>query len=292
MKLVLAKYLICLFALILFSNQANSQCNNFKDNSYKKGDFFFYWGWNRDLYSKSDIHFKGDNYNFVLSDVIAKDRQSPFNAKLYFTPNTITIPQYNFRIGYFFKDNYQISLGADHMKYVLQNIVDNQYQNVKINGHISNTGTIYDGTYDNDTINLSPDFLLFEHTDGLNYENIEIRRFDEIFDRNYFSLSVNEGLGVGVLVPRTNTTLMNNARYDEFHIAGYGASAILALNMTFFRYFFIQSELKGGFIHMPDIRTTMYKSDRASQAFLFAQYNVVFGLRFNLLKENKIKKVN
>jgi hypothetical protein len=287
MKLVFAKYRICFLTLMLFSNHANSQCGTFKDNSYKKGDFFFYWGWNRDAYSKSDIHFKGDNYNFVLSDVVAKDRQSPFDAKLYFTPNTITIPQYNFRIGYFFKDNYQISLGADHMKYVMK-----QFNTVKINGLISNSGTSYDGAYDNEDIVLDTAFLMFEHTDGLNYENIEIRRFDEIFGRNYFSLSVNEGLGVGVLVPRTNTTLLNNERYDQFHISGYGASAILALNLTIFKYFFIQSELKGGFIHMPDIRTTKYKSDRASQAFLFAQYNVVFGLRFNLLKENKIKKVN
>lgn len=265
-----------LILLIFFTQHAFAQFEFVKDNPYKKGNWFIYWGWNRSAYTTSDIHFTGNDYDFTLDNVIAKDRQSPFSAKLYFTPNTITIPQYNFRIGYFFHDKYNISFGADHMKYVMQS-----YQTVKIDGHISN-GTAYDGTYNNEAFDITPDFLKFEHTDGLNYENIEVRRFDVLFSRKNFSFAANEGLGIGVLIPRTNTTLMNNARYDEFHLAGYGAGAVLSLNMTFFKYFFIQSEWKGGFIHMPDIRTTMYKTDRASQAFLFSQYNVVFGANFRI----------
>ena len=89
------------------------------------------------------------------------------------------------------------------------------------------------------------------------------------------------------MIPKTNTTLLNNQRYDEFHLAGYGLSLVGSLNFTFYKHFFIQSELKGGFIHMPDIRTTMHSSDKASQHFFFAQYNVVFGFRMNLLKETK-----
>jgi hypothetical protein len=53
------------------------------------------------------------------------------------------------------------------MKYVMRN-----YQDVTINGQI-NVGSGYDGSYSGETINLKPNFLQFEHTDGLNYENIE-----------------------------------------------------------------------------------------------------------------------
>lgn len=246
-----------------------------KDNSYKKGNFFFYWGWNRDAFTTSDIRFHGEDYDFTLTDVVAKDRQSPFSARTYFGPKTMTIPQYNFRIGYFFHDHYQISFGADHMKYVME-----ANQTVKINGNIENSGTKYDGTYANNDIVLTEDFLKFEHTDGLNYENIEVRRFDVIYGRKNYSLSINEGLGFGILLPRTNTTLMNNQRYDEFHLSGYGFGTTLALTATFFKYFFIQTEWKGGFINMPDIRTTMNPADRASQHFWFSQYNMVFGVNF------------
>jgi hypothetical protein len=271
-----------LFLILCFQSQFFGQFKFVKDNYYTKGNFFIYWGWNRAAYSLSDIHFKGNNYNFTLNDVIAKDRQSPFDAKIYLNPVNMTIPQYNFRIGYFIGDNYQLSFGADHMKYVMQND-----QTVKINGEITNSNTPYDGNYANEDIVLSKDFLLFEHTDGLNYENIELRRFDVLFSRKNFQFAVNEGLGVGVLVPRTNTTLLNNKRYDEFHLAGYGTGLILSANMTLLRYFFIQMEWKGGFIHMPDIRTTMYKSDRASQAFWFSQYNLVFGCNFRLNKKTE-----
>jgi hypothetical protein len=258
-----------------------------RDNYYMKGNFFIYWGWNRSNYSRSDIRFHGKNYDFTIHDVVARDRQSPFSANLYFNPATITIPQYDFRIGYFINDHYQISIGADHMKYVMQNYLNNTYQTVLIDGYINDTGTRFDGVYEQDTIALTEDFLLFEHTDGLNYENIECRRFDVLFGRKYFSIALNEGLGMGILLPKTNTTLLNNERYDEFHVAGYGASLVAALNLTFFNYFFIQSEWKGGFIHMPDIRTTKNKSDKAEQSFWFSQYNVVFGVNFRLTKPKK-----
>lgn len=251
-----------------------------QDAVHRKGEFYFYWGWNRSAYTKSDIRFHGNSYDFTLDKVIAKDRPSPFDAKIYFNPVKFTIPQYNFRMGIYINDKYDISFGADHMKYVMRN-----YQDVIINGFIQKTNSIYDGSYDNDTINLTPDFLLFEHTDGLNYENIEIRRSDVLFKRDKFRVETRVGGGLGVLIPRTNTTLLNNERYDEFHLAGYGLGAVGGLHFSFFNHFFIQFEGKVGFIHMPDIRTTIYKSDRASQYFFFGQYNWLLGCNFDLFKK-------
>ena len=274
---------IIIFLFIDFLAAFNGTSQLVKDNYYRKGNFSIYWGWNRAAFTTSDIQFTGDDYNFTLKDVIAKDRQSAFEPNLYFNPKTVTIPQYNFRIGYFLHDHYQISFGADHMKYVVQ-----AFQDVKIDGFI-HSGTSYDGDYVNDFINLKKDFLQFEHTDGLNYENFELRRFDVVLGRKNIALAFNEGIGIGFLLPRTNTTLLNNPRYDEFHLAGFGTSIVLAANLTFFKYFFIQMEWKGGYINMPDIRTTMNTADRAKQQFLFSQYNIFFGANFrfkHLKKDN------
>ncbi|MGV3629679.1 MAG: hypothetical protein ACO1O6_00640 [Bacteroidota bacterium] len=245
----------------------------------RKGSFFIYWGYNRGFYSASDITFTGENYNFLMKDVSAKDRQSAFNFKTYFRPNNITIPQYNLRIGYFINDAYSISLGADHMKYVM---VSNQV--VKMTGEIHNSGTAYDGSYRNTDFRVKPDFLLFEHTDGLNYENIELRRYKDFLERKKFTFSAFGGLGIGVLIPRTNTTLLNYKRYDEFHLAGFGFSGVAGVNFEFFKHFFFTSEAKFGFIDMPDIRTTEFKTDRAKQHFSFLQLNGVVGVRFKLQK--------
>ena len=248
----------------------------------KKGSFYAYWGWNRSMYSNSDISFKGNNYDFTLNDVAALDRQSKFDLGLYLNPGTVTIPQYNLRIGYYLNDKYEISLGVDHMKYVMR-----AWQSSSISGTISNSGTGYDGVYANAPFVIKPDFLMFEHTDGLNYINSEIRRSDKIYESGKFSLNFTEGAGGGVLVPRTNTTLLLNPRYDQFHLAGFGLGAMIGLNVEFNNRFFIQTEFKAGYINMPSVRTTMFKSDIAKQSFAFLQSNVVFGCRFNTKKANK-----
>ena len=75
---------------------------------------------------------------------------------------------------------------------------------------------------------------------------------------------------------------MGKERYDEFHVSGFGVSAKVGLNFTFFKYFFIQTELKGGYIEMNDIRTTKDKADSAEQNIWFLQRILVIGGIFRL----------
>jgi len=245
------------------------------DRADRTGKVYLYWGWNRAIFTGSDIHFTGDQYDFTLRDVKAFDRPTDFNAKTYLNPVSATIPQYNFRIGYWFKPNWNLSIGTDHMKYVVQ-----AYQVVDINGTIAGTGTGFDGNYSDADIPLTPDFLQFEHTDGLNYPNVEIRHALDLLTVGKLRIGITEGIGTGILYPKTNAVLMNNERNDRFHLAGYGMSAVVGLNIEFFRSFFIQTEAKGGYIRMPDIRTTTSKADKADQRFFFGQWNFVLGASF------------
>ena len=251
----------------------------------RTGHLFFYWGWNWDAYSKSNITFEGNSYQFTLDHVAALDKPKAFSLGNYFNPSVATIPQYNFRIGYFFSPHYAITLGTDHMKYVMTND-----QEVNISGHISNSGTAYDGTYMNDEIIVEEDFLQFEHTDGLNYVNTDLRRFDQLFDLQTVKINLVTGIGAGILIPKTNTTLLSMDRYDEFHLSGFGISGMAGINVTFFKHFFLQSEFKTGYINMPDIRTTASESDKASQDFMFYQLNFVFGATLFLKHEKSSEK--
>jgi hypothetical protein len=92
------------------------------------------------------------------------------------------------------------------------------------------------------------------------------------------------GVGIGGLLPKSNVTLWNNERHDDFHLAGYGIGAKAGLNATFFKHFFIRTEYKIGFINMPDIRTSPDPSDQAAQHFTFTQWNFDFGVTFKLFK--------
>jgi len=255
-----------------------------------KNDFYIYWGWNQDWYTTSDIHFVGTNFDFKLYDVKAVDKQKEFSVD-YINPTKLTIPQTNFRVGYFLNDKYNISFGFDHMKYIVA-----QYQDVSITGTIDNTLIEYNGVYDNDKIEINPNFLLMEHTDGLNYINVELRRMDQIVNLqrwNMGNIQINfiEGAGMGVLFPKSDVTLLGRERHDDFHVAGYGFGSNIGLNITFFNHFFIQSELKGGFINMPDVKISSNKNEYAKQHFFFLQSNFVFGAHFKLFgyKKKEIK---
>ncbi|ARV07932.1 hypothetical protein BTO04_00030 [Polaribacter sp. SA4-10] len=251
-----------------------------KKKVINKGKFFLYWGWNWASYTNSDIRFKGEDYDFTLSEVRAQDRQTKFSFTNYFKPSNISIPQTNYRIGYFFKENYTVSIGVDHMKYVM--IAD---QNVTINGAINIGNTKYDGTYTGQEIQLAADFLRFEHTDGLNYLNVEVKRFDNIdhwfgLDLENLQLNLTEGFGTGVLYPRTDTSLLGKERHDDFHLSGWGISVGAGLNITFLKHFYIQTDYKIGYINMPDIKTSLSSADSASQSFYFFQNNILIGGKF------------
>jgi hypothetical protein len=269
----------CVFSQYTFSQETVE--NPEKYTAHNKGKFYIFWGGNRESFSKSDIRFKGADYDFTLHNVAAHDKPKGFHID-YFNPARMTIPQTNLRIGYFISDHYNISIGFDHMKYVMYND-----RRVSYSGYYPNPGT-YNENPANGELTLDEDFLLFEHTDGLNYVNTEISRVDDISklfkinNTDKIQVNITEGIGGGFLYPKTNTTLLGKDRYDEFNIAGYGVSAKVGLNVTFFKYFFIQTELKGGYIEMNNIRTTQDKADSAEQNFWFLQRILTVGGIFRI----------
>ncbi|MGV9005083.1 hypothetical protein [Flavobacterium sp.] len=255
--------------------------NPLKYTAHNKGKMYFFWGGNRENFTKSDIHFKGADYDFTIYDVEAQDKPKGWHVD-YINPARMTIPQTNFRVGYFISDHYNISIGVDHMKYVMA-----QNKAVDITGFYPNQGS-YGEMLPNDQVLLTEEFLTFEHTDGLNYVNTEFSRVDDLSNlfklpnTDKFQINITEGIGAGVLYPKTNSKLLGKDRHDDFHISGYGVSAKVGLNFTFFKYFFIQTELKGGYINMNDIRTTKDSADSASQEFFFLQRIIAFGGIFKI----------
>ena len=98
-------------------------------------------------------------------------------------------------------------------------------------------------------------------------------------------LNIRGGMRAGVttfLYPKTNTTLLGKERHDDFNVAGFGLAAKVGLNFTFFKYFFIQTELKGGYIEMNNIRTTNDSADSAEQNFWFLQRILTIGGIFRI----------
>lgn len=265
-----------------FAQKENSvkpeQYKEVKSPLTKKGQMFVFYGWNRGAFTNSDIHFSGNGYDFQLQSVVAHDRPTKFGL-VYFDPAWFTVTQYNFRLGYFIKDNLAIVLGIDHMKYVMD-----QNQTVKFSGNISDP--VYAGMVQNGQVNLADEkFLTFEHTDGLNYENIGIEKYRSISNNKNIDIVWSYGSGLGIMFPKSNVKLFGNERSDRFHVAGFGADLRTSINAVFWKHFLARVEIKAGYINMPDIKTTLNnKPDKASQDFMFGQIMGGIGYTFNTKK--------
>ncbi|MEI8060526.1 MAG: hypothetical protein WCG67_10250, partial [Ferruginibacter sp.] len=93
-----------------------------KKQSKKKlfSGMYIQWGYNAETYTKSNIHIKMSNgNNFIVHNVIAHDK-GDFDA-IYKEPADISIPQYNYRFGFYLNKAHSkaLELNFDHAKYVV-----------------------------------------------------------------------------------------------------------------------------------------------------------------------------
>lgn len=263
--------------------EINAQSESKKSHA-PQNRIYAYWGWNRGYFTNSDIHFSGRGYDFTLKEVVARDRQSEFSFRTYFHPAKFTIPQTNYGIGFYLKNNYVLTLTMDHLKYVVQ-----RPQSVIISGNISGGGLPYQGDYNNEKITIQDDLLKLEHTNGLNYLSVGIMRSDNLFEqinplKNKLELNALEGIGVGVMVPKTDVTLLSQPRNDQYHLSGFGLSANAGLQLVFFQHFFIRGEIKAGYINLTSFRVSPDDSEKGQQHFYFLQPSGQFGWAFYLSK--------
>ncbi len=246
----------------------------------RKGRLFASWGYNRATYGRSTIHFVGNGYDFTIKDAVAKDKPEAFQWNVYFNPALISIPQYNFRIGYFITNNLSLSLNVDHMKYVFQSD-----QIATIDGFVdSSASEKYAKVYDNKLTKITNDFLGYEHTDGLNVISLELdyhELFFETYDRK-FAVDLVAGVGLGATVPKTNAYLFGEFGNDAFHLAGGGFTGNVGLKLYLFKHFFIHPTTKFGYLMMPNVATNGLEIDKASQNIAFFQGNFTIGFQYKI----------
>lgn len=278
--------LLFLFLLAVIANPVDAQIRKHqRKRSTNAGTLFFYWGYNRTAYTQSTIHFIGSDYDFTLKGVRATDKQPKFGANLYLNPANMTIPQYNFRIGYYFNEKWAFSLGVDHFNYVMSHDKE-----VTMDGHFDiGVDSLWQGNYTQETTTIDRNFFHYEHR-ALNYLRIELMRsFDvwEAGDRRQFAITGNVGLNLGPMLTTTNFLFANEQTNRSTALSGYGIGANASMRLEFFKHVFIQAEGGLAFAHLPGVRTRSNdRNQRAKQAFGLATYNVSLGLMFYIKTKN------
>ena len=92
---------------------------NAQTEKNRRGELYFSWGYNKEWYTKSNVKISqpelGNNYAY--KNIQGHDNPG-WNEGLF--TKALTIPQYNYRIGYFFgnKKDLGIEINFDHTKFI------------------------------------------------------------------------------------------------------------------------------------------------------------------------------
>lgn len=203
---------------------------------FRPDGLYFQWGYNKDWYSVSSIRFvdKG-SHDFLIYDVKAKDR--PNYSEIYKDPLQMTIPQNSMRLGMYINESRSraIELNFDHAKYVVD---DNQIARA--------AGTIGGEKFDTDT--LIGNMLHFEHSDGANFLQFNYVAQDPIWQNSKRTIvSLVYKAGAGIVIPRSDVTLLGKRLNNRFHIAGYIMSLEAGARYYPVKNLFLELTLKGGY---------------------------------------------
>jgi hypothetical protein len=264
-------FILCGF----LSGYANSPKDSLSNPREKR--FYFYWGYNRSIFSRSNIHVHGKGYDFTVYNVKSKDH--PENPSLvYVKPSTFSIPQFNVRAGYFITKRWALSLGYDHMKYIMVND-----QRANVSGVITQAASEkYAGTYLNKPMIISYDFLKFEHTDGLNVITLDLEHHLPLWNskNNKWKLNATMGIGSGGVLPRSDVRVLGYGLNNRFHWAGTVWTGKAGLRINGFKRFFFQTEVRGGYISLPSVLVHNEAADRADHFFSYLEFTGVVGFTF------------
>ena len=188
-----------------------------------------------------------------MAGVQATDRPSP-DFITYVDPSTLTVPQFNARIGFNFKKKWALSFGYDHMKYVIVH-GPTYLLSGRINPLIDPISN-WSGDYNAEPVTTDESTLHYENTNGMNYIRAEISHIDKLVRAsNAFAIYSVSSLGAGLVLNYNDFTFAGEKSMTTLSMSGVGASAHLGLRLEFFRHFFLQANNSVGFLYQHRVKT-------------------------------------
>lgn len=260
-----------MFVFLFATVRSNAQSSSTK----KRGEFYFSWGYNTEWYTRSIVKIDqpelGNKYSF--RHVIGRDHRGWDEGLL---SKALTIPQYNYRIGYFFNDKRDlgVEINFDHTKFIFK---DGQQAAIKgtLNGKgVDSTVNFSKANGFYYYLNNGANFLLFNivkrwhwHTDKTGKVKID---------------ALAKG-GIGPVVPHVENSFFGNANTPHFQIGGWNTGFEGAIRSTFYKHVYLEFAGKLDYARYSGLK--IYKGT-AKQAFGTAEIILNLGLTFNTGKKH------
>lgn len=207
-----------------------------KKKKNKTGSIYFSWGYNSESYTPSTIHIQQDalGNSYDLVHVNGHDHEGWNNGVM---DKALTIPQYNYRLGYYFNDKQDlaIELNFDHTKYI---IVDGTSQHMK--------GTFNHRPVDSTIVFSQENGDYYYLNNGANFFLFNIVKRIGLYHTKDHNLLVDltGKAGIGPVIPHVQNSFFGNANDPHFQFGGWNTGIELALRVTVLRYGFIEVSQK------------------------------------------------
>jgi hypothetical protein len=266
-KYALLLFLICGFSTILTAQTTDSVKHR---KFVKNGRMYGSWGYNEEWYTHSNIHVSqpslGNDYTFENlqgHDRIGWNYLAQWGYQL-------TIPQYNYRFGYFFdeKQLWAIELNFDHTKYIVTQgylaIVDGKFRGRNVDTAVMiNNNSIYW------QLNNGANWFLF---------NI-VRRFNitKTTNNKLVIYALVKG-GIGPTIPHVDDLIFGDQNNPHFQIGGINAGIEALIRFTFFDHIYLEYCNKVDYANYWGLRI----ADNGTASQSFGAYEMILNLGLTL----------
>ena len=250
-------------------------CNAQDQRIHRKGEFYFSWGYNKDWYPKSTVKINqpdlGNKYQY--KNVKAHDHPG-WDEKDFFSKD-LTIPQYNYRIGYFFNDkkNMGVEINFDHTKFI---ITDGQTINIRGNfkkRYIDSTVIFSESNGFFYYLNNGANFLLFNLTKRCEWSQSKNIKIDFLGKA-----------GIGPVIPHVENSFFGQKNIPGFQFGGWNIGVESAIRATFFRHIYL--EFAGKLDHA---RYSNLKIHSGTAKHAFSTAELILSLGYTIKQHGNIK---
>ena len=253
--------------LLLLSPVAGIAQSN--PSSSHRGEFYFSWGYNTEAFTRSRVKIDqpnlGNDYTFY--NVKGHDHRG-WDEGLF--SKALSIPQYNYRIGYFFNDKKDlgVEINFDHTKFIISDEQPIALKGTLGGRSVDTTVQFSQKNGDYYYLNNGANFLLF---------NIVKRWHWYTNPKSNIKLDLLAKGGIGPVIPHVENSLFGKANDPHFQFGGWNTGAEGVLRSTFYRYVYL--ELCGKLDYARYSNLKIYEGT-AKQAFGTAEVILNLGITF------------
>ena len=242
----------------------------FTQNTERKGEFYFSWGYNKDYFTNANIFVDqpalGNNFNF--KNTLLVDHPG-WDEGLF--QKALSIPQYNYRFGYFFDKNkdWAFEINFDHTKAL-----------IKDNHSVHMVGT-YHGAAIDSTFNFSKTgegssqnyYYLNNGANFLLFNIVKRNRFKSLSGK-HITLDGLTKFGIGPLIPHVENSLFGQKNESKFQLGGWNTGDEYVLRSTFYKKLYL--EFSGKLDYAAYYNLNVYQGN-ARQNFGTLEFILSFG---------------